>query len=90
MIHSLAGGNLGNEQYLDFALVEIVDGKNVGKFWYKTKLRGLNIGDIVLVEFGREKVKAKVVRVDKNVSSFASPIPIKKAKEIIKKLNSLK
>jgi len=32
------------------------------------------------------ETKAKVVRVDKNVSSFSSPIPIKHAKTIIKKL----
>ena len=29
MIHSLAGGNIGNEIYSNFAFVEILEGENI-------------------------------------------------------------
>ena len=87
MIHSLAGGNIGKEQYLNFALVEILDGVFKGdKAWYISKILGLKAEDEVLVSYSNNQVKAKVIRVDKNVSSFASPVPVKKAKVIIKKI----
>ena len=78
MIHSLAGGNLGNESYFDFALVEVEIG---GKYWYISKL-GVKQGDLVMVPLKGEIVKGKVIRIDKNVSSYNSPIPIKMAKQI--------
>ena len=85
MIHSLAGGNLGNERYLDFALVEIIEGAFVAsKAWYISRA-GVNLGDEVLVSYRGLNVKAKVLRIDKNVSSYSSPIPVKSAKQIIKK-----
>ena len=87
MIHSLAGGNLGKEQYFNFAFVEILEVENKGKkFWYISKILGLKKDDIVLVPFFNIEVQAKVIRVDKNVSSYSSPIPIKKAKVIIRKI----
>ena len=87
MIHSLAGGNIGKEQYFNFAFVEILEGENKGrKAWYIANIIGLKQEDVVLVSFYNLETKAKVVRVDKNVSSFSSPIPIKHAKTIIKKL----
>lgn len=87
MIHSLAGGNIGKEIFSNFAFVEIIEGENVGKkYWYITKIIDLKSEDIVLVPYGISLVKARVIRVDKNVSSFSSPIPIKRAKQIIKKV----
>ena len=86
MIHSLAGGNIGNEIYSNFALVEVLEGEFKGsKAWYITKIN-LKQEDVVVVPYGSNNVKAKIVRVDKNVSSFSSPIPIKKAKQVIKKV----
>ena len=87
MIHSLAGGNIGKEQYFNFAFVEILDGAYKGsKAWYISKVFGLKAEDIVLVSFNNIETKARVIRVDKNVSSFASPVPVKRAKTIIKKI----
>ena len=86
MIHSLAGGRLGKEQYLDFALVELVEGEYAGaKAWYISKI-GLKQGDCVIVPYKTSNFKAKIIRIDKNVSSYASPIPVKMAKQIIKKV----
>ena len=86
MIHSLAGGTLGKEKLLDFALVEILDEQFKGnKFWYLSKA-GLKQGDNVWVFLKGVQTKGKILRIDKNVSSYASPIPLKMAKEIIKKV----
>ena len=86
MIHSLAGGNLGKEKFLDFALVEILDEPfKENKFWYLSKV-GLKKGDNVLVSLKGVQTKGQILRIDKNVSSYASPIPVKMAKEIIKKV----
>jgi len=87
MIHSLAGGNIGKEQYLNFAFVEIIEGDNTGrKAWYISNINGLKQDDIVLVSFFNLETKAKVIRIDKNISSYSSPVHIKHAKTIIKKL----
>ena len=86
MIHSLAGGNIGKEKFFDFAKVEILEGENLGKiFWYIAK-PGIKVSDEVLVSLKGLTVKAKILRIDKNVSSYSSPIPTKAAKEIIKKV----
>ena len=86
MIHSLAGGNIGKERYLDFALVEIIEELFSGdKVWYISK-QGLKQGDVVLVPLRGKNVKAKILRIDKNVSSYLSPVPIRLAKEIIRKV----
>ena len=86
MIHSLAGGNIGNEQFFDFALVEINSSFAMGKFWYISKIKELSTGDNVEVPYGTAKVNGRVLRIDRNVSSFSSPVPVKRAKIIIKKL----
>jgi len=89
MIHSLAGGNLGNHQILDFAKVKLLEGVRKGDVcFYISKISDLKEGDTVVVPYGLNNnlLKAKVLRVDKNVSSFAAPIPVKRAKEIFKKV----
>ena len=89
MIHSLSGGDLQKVSYSDYAKVELTQGNLAGKiFWYKTRINGLQVGDDVIVPFGPDemRVAGRVVKIDKNVSSQVSPIPAKKAREIIRKI----
>lgn len=80
MIHSLSGGIVKGEDFFDFAKVEI-DGEGV--FWFVDPF-GLKEGDIVVVPFGKNATETgKIVRIDKHVSSFAAPISVKSAKEIL-------
>lgn len=89
MIHSLAGGDIGKIKVNDFAKVELLEGPSKGGiFWYITKLADLKAGDTVVVPFGKYDAltRAKVLRIDKAVSSHASPVPVGHAKEIYEKL----
>ena len=89
MIHSLAGGKIQDVQNSDYAKVQLTQGNLAGKiFWYKTKIADLKVGDDVIVPFGPDnmRVAGKVVKIDKNVSSQVSPIPAKRAKEIVRKI----
>ena len=89
MIHSMAGGKLGSVEYNDFAKVRIIEGEEEGKaFFYITKIIGLKEGDLVVVPVGFANVqtKGKVERIDRAVSSQNSPVSVKRAKYIIKKL----
>lgn len=83
MIHSCAGGVIREKRCFDFAKVEIIATGEVR--WYITKLPLLTAGDFVIVPYGRENKaeKAKVLRIDKNVSEQVSPVPARQAKEII-------
>ncbi len=90
MIHSEAGGEIRGEEYNDFAKVEILEGEQKGKiFWYLTTIIGLQEGDKVLVPVGVIKMGTlgKVIRIDKNVSSFCSPVPVKHAKYVLRKIS---
>lgn len=88
MIHSLAGGVLKDKKVFDFAKVEILDDYYSGVFWYISKIKSLKENDIVLVPFknGDLLLKAKVLRVDKNVREDCAPVSVKRALEITKKL----
>ena len=89
MIHSMAGGELRGEEFYDFAKVEILEGEQAGRvFWYITTLIDLAGGDKVLVPVGVIKMGTlgKVIRIDKNVSSFCAPVPVKHAKYVLKKI----
>lgn len=87
MIHSMAGGNLGKVSHNNFAKVRILEGANAGEvYWYITTIFMLEEGDRVLVPLKDKRVKGIVERIDKNVSSFASPVPVKMAKKIITKI----
>lgn len=91
MIHSLAGGELRGEDFYDFAKVEILEGFEKGKiFWYISDILDLQVENLVLVPVGTIKMGTlgRVVRIDKNVSSFCSPIPVKNAKHILRKVKS--
>lgn len=87
MIHSLAGGDIRGDKFFDFAKVEILDGESKGDIrWYTFLIFGLEVGDIVVVPNGYSTTKAKVLQIDRKVSSFSAPIPPKHAKEILYKL----
>ncbi len=86
MIHSMAGGDIKNLRYADFVKVEILEGESVGSKFFYLSIDGVIEGMVVLVPVGVNNVptKAKVLRVDKNVNSQVSPVPIKCAKSVIK------
>ena len=89
MIHSEAGGEIRGEDYYDFAKVEILEGDEKGKvLWFVTTILGLEVGDRVLVPVGKIKMGTlgRVVRIDKGVSSFCSPVSIKHIKFILRKV----
>ncbi len=90
MIHSMAGGELKFNQHFDFAKVEIIEGEDIGLiFWFISPFSNLQIGNKVLVPLGKnnKEVKAKVLRIDKNISEQSSPFPIKRMKTIISIIN---
>ena len=79
VIHSLSGGIVKGAEYNDFAKVEIA---GEGAFWYIDSF-GISVGDYVTVPLGKNLVEGKVLRVDKHVSSQASPVPVKRARKIV-------
>lgn len=85
MIHSLSGGVISEDEITNYAKVQFENGDI---YWYKTQMQDLNENDFVLVPFGNtnKPLKAKVIRLDKNISSKCAPVPAKRAKEIICKL----
>lgn len=89
MIHSLAGGNFRGKRVEDFAFVEILDGvMKGGKFWYLVKDNDLKAGDEVVVPLGRTNAeqRARVIRIDKNVVEGQTPVPLRSAKTILRKV----
>lgn len=89
MIHSEAGGEIRGEDYFDFAKVEILEGEEKGKqLWFITTIFDLVVNDKVLVPVGVIKMGTlgKVVRIDRGVSSFCSPISPKHAKYVLRKV----
>lgn len=89
MIHSLAGGKIRDLAMADFAKVEILDGTLTGAIrWYIFDILDLKISDLVLVPVGlkNETCTAKVLKIERNLSAQVSPIPIKSAKSIIRKI----
>lgn len=90
MIHSLAGGDLKRNSIVDIAKVEILEGICQGdKYWYMITIPNLQENDIVLVPVGKNEIstKAKIIRIDKNVNEQVCPIPYKRMKEIISKID---
>lgn len=84
MIHSLSGGIIKDKKIFDLAKVEIIDDYYSGIYWYISKIKNLKEGDFVLVPFKDIlKLKAKVLKIDKNVSEDVSPVKIKNLKEIL-------
>ena len=81
MIHSLAGGVIREKKYFDFAKVKLETGE---LYWYISTIKTLKPGDMVVVPYGNEEAKAFVIRIDKHISEQVSPIPVKRAKTILK------
>ena len=81
MIHSLSGGVIKKKELYDFAKVKIAGADVI--LWYKTDIP-LCEGDIVVVPLGKnnELKKAVVLRVDTDVSSDASPVSPRMAKNV--------
>lgn len=82
----MAGGNLSKITYNDFAKVKIISGAYAGDVYWYLSTPGANAGDKVKVPLGANNTlfDAEILRIDKNVSSQASPINPKHAKRIIK------
>lgn len=88
MIHSLAGGSIKPLKINNWSKVELLEGVSKGQiFWYITNI-DLAPGDLVLVPLGslNSLYKARVLRVDKNVSAYSSPIPQSRAKYVYSKV----
>ena len=88
MIHSLAGGKLKDLEYADFVKVcfEYLGEKKLG--WYITDLIDIAVGDHVIIPYGYPSVEIEgtIEKIERNLSSQVSPIPIKRAKHIIRKV----
>ena len=82
MIHSLAGGEVREKRYFNFAKVKTTSGDIA---FYINELSNVNEGDTVWVEYGKREMRAVVLRIDKNVREDMAPIPINKAKKILRK-----
>ncbi len=88
MIHSLAGGKIKDLEFADFVKVrfDYLGENKIG--WYTTDILELKIGDKVVVPYGypASELVGTVEKIERNLSSQLAPIPIKRAKNIIKKL----
>lgn len=84
MIHSMSGGVLSEFDNHTFVKVTFDDAPT--PYWYVTDFE-VSVGDRVLAPFGAYGGKAAtVVRVEENVSGQVAPVPVKRAKKLIKKL----
>lgn len=82
MIHSLSGGVLSDFEVYSFAKVEFAEGADKGKrYWYRNEFPLLKAGDEVVVPYGRERVRAKVVLIEEN-SAQTAPVPLNRIKAI--------
>lgn len=87
MIHSLSGGVLDGDGYHTIVKVnaDFQGEKRIG-FYVCDEFRVV-AGDKVIVETrDGSSAEGEVLKVDKNVSEKCSPVPIKRALKIIKKL----
>ena len=88
MIHSLAGGKLKDLDYADFVKVKFEYSGEEKIGWFVTDIIDINIGDTVIIPYGFPVVEIRgiVQKIERNLSSQVAPVPIKRAKYIIKKL----
>ncbi len=86
MVHSMSGGVVREKKYFDFAKVRISSTGDI--LWYISKIKSLNEGDVVEVPYGSldEQTEAVVLRIDRHISQQVTPIPVKRAKCITRKL----
>ena len=84
MIHSLSGGVI--RDYGSFVFVKVVFEENPERpYWYISEFE-VEEGDTVTAPLGGEVKRAKVVRVEDNVSGQVTPIPLRSAKKLIAKI----
>lgn len=85
MIHSLSGGVLSEDGYHTVVKVKFFGEDKVGYFLCDDFR--VSVGDKVVVEsLGCGTEEGEVLRVDKNVSEKCSPVPVKRARKVLKKL----
>lgn len=86
MIHSMSGGKLGENKFVNFAKVEF-DCLKGEYLWFLSEIE-LNENDKVLAPFGKldELKSATVKRFDKNINPKMAPFNVKVMKYIFKKL----
>lgn len=85
MIHSMSGGVLS--EYGSYMFVKVKFDDDEKPYWYVCDFE-VDEGDRVCAPFGAGGLgkPATVLRVEKNVSGQVSPIPIKRAKKLLRKL----
>ncbi|MCM1367683.1 MAG: hypothetical protein NC184_02585 [Roseburia sp.] len=85
MIHSMSGGLI--RDFGSFVFVKVQADGEASPRWYISDIE-LEEGDRVCVPLGRTgaTVCATVLRIEQNVSGQVTPVPLKSAKKIIRKL----
>ena len=85
MIHSMSGGVLS--EYGTYTFVKVKFEGDERPYWYVCDFEVAE-GDTVSAPFGAGGLgkPATVLRVEHNVSGQVSPIPIKRAKKLLRKL----
>lgn len=84
MIHSMSGGILSD--YGSYTFVKVtVDGESA-PHWFISEF-DLNEGDRVVVPTVAGEKCGTVVRVERNVSGQVAPVPVKRARRIVKVLD---
>lgn len=82
MIHSLSGGEIKEVENLIFVKVQINESQSK---WFICEFPLVKVGDIAFYEnLGGWIEQGKVIRVERNVSAQASPIPLRVAKRVLK------
>lgn len=86
MIHSLAGGKIQNLKMADFAKVQIISQPFANDIYWYICCGQEAVGDTVVVPLGKNNtlVQGKVLRIDKNVSSQVAPVPLARAKKVVR------
>lgn len=85
----MSGGVLSELGAYTFAKVRFEDGG--APYWYVSDF-DVEAGDRVLAPFGASGAarEATVERVERNVSGMTAPVPLKRAKKLIKRLGGEK
>ncbi len=85
MIHSLSGGLIHNNKFYNYALVDV---EKLGVCWYTFSEISIEVGDAVLVPYGKHNVLTRgvVIRIEKSVMEQTVPFPVNRTKEIYSKL----
>lgn len=86
MIHSMSGGVLS--EYGTYTFVKVRFDGDDRPYWYVSEF-DVEEGERVLAPFGTGNGKAAtVIKVEHNVSGQVAPVPVKRVKRLISKLNA--